>query len=212
MKKIVVIVLIVLAIGVILGFSVLNKSNNQDKQIENVVKNETEEVESTITQRNNILIAYYSRTGNTQTIANYINQAIGGDTFEIKTVNTYPEDYVEMKEIAKQEQEENARPELKSKIDNLDKYDTIFVGYPIWYGTMPMGVFTFLEQNDFSGKTVIPFCTHGGSGFGNSEEDIKNTIPKANIIKGLSFRGDDVELDETKTEVAEWIRKLDIKK
>jgi len=153
------------------------------------------------------LIAYYSRkgqnyvggsivnlpVGNTKVVAKKIQAMIGGDLFEIDTVEAYPKDYTETTNVAMDEKKENARPELTETVDNMDSYDVIYLGYPNWWGTFPMAVFTFLESYDFSGKTIIPFCTHEGSGLGNSERDIKKLGPKANVESGLAIRGGSVK-------------------
>ena len=157
-----------------------------------------------------ILIAYYSRTGNTRSVAQEIQKNVGGDLFEIKTTNTYPEEYQATTEQAKTEKNNNFRPELAAKVPNIDSYDVIFVGYPIWWGTMPMGVFSFLEQHNLAGKTVIPFCTHGGSGFGDSVSDIKKTSPQANVVQGLALRGS--EAGKSQTEIANWLKSIGMAK
>ena len=124
---------------------------------------------------NHILIAYFSHTGenynvgviekgNTHIVADMIAEETGGDLFEIATVNPYPDTYEECTEVAMQEQRENARPELTAQVENMEQYDTVYLGYPIWWGELPMAVYTFLESYDFSGKTIVPFCTHEGSG------------------------------------------------
>jgi len=154
-----------------------------------------------------ILIAYYSRkgqnyvggsivnlsVGNTEVVAKKIQAMIGGDLFEIDTVETYPKDYTETTKVAMDEKKGNARPELTETVDNMDSYDVIYLGYPNWWGTFPMAVFTFLESYDFSGKTIIPFCTHEGSGLGNSERDIKKLCTNANVESGLAIRGGSVK-------------------
>jgi len=153
------------------------------------------------------LIAYYSRkgqnyvggsivnlpVGNTEVVATKIQAMTGGDLFEIDTVEAYPKDYTETTNVARNEKRENARPELTAIVDNMDSFDVIYLGYPNWWGTFPMAVFTFLESYDFSGKTIIPFCTHEGSGLGNSERDIKKLCPKANVKTGLGIRGGSVK-------------------
>ena len=147
-----------------------------------------------------ILVVYFSRTGeeynvgkitkgNTEIVAEHIAQKVGGDTFEIKPATPYPDEYEPCTEIAKRELESNTRPALAKNIDNLAQYDTIFLGYPIWWGDMPMVLYTFLESGDFSGKTIIPFCTHGGSGLGNTERAIEKTCPNAKILDGLAIVG-----------------------
>lgn len=147
-----------------------------------------------------ILVVYFSRTGeeynvgkitkgNTAIVAEDIAQKVGGDTFEIKPATPYPDEYEPCTEIAKRELESNTRPALAKNIDNLAQYDTIFLGFPIWWGDMPMVVYTFLESGDFGGKTIIPFCTHGGSGLGNTERVIEKTCPNAKVLDGLAIVG-----------------------
>lgn len=164
----------------------------------------------------NILIAYYSRKGqnyvngtiknlakgNTAQVAEFIQQTVGGDLFEIQTVKEYAVDYTQCTKEAKEELRAGARPELKEYPDSLDSYDTIFLGYPNWWGTMPMACYTFLDAYDLSGKTIIPFCTHEGSGMGGSEREIKKLCPEAVVKKGLPIHG--AEAAEAKNEVAVW--------
>ena len=165
------------------------------------------------------LIAYYSRAGNnyvggsivnlpvgnTEVAANMIHKLTGGDLFKINTVKTYPADYTKTTEVAQQELRQNARPELTGRIDNMADYKIIVLGYPNWWGTMPMAVYTFLEAYDFSGKTIIPFCTHEGSGMGHSETDIKKLCANATVLKGLAIKGGSVQRSES--EIAAWLRK-----
>jgi len=153
------------------------------------------------------LLAYYSRkgqnyvggsivnlsVGNTEVVAKKIQAMIGGDLFEIDTVETYPKDYTETTKVAMDEKKGNARPKLTETVDNMDSYDVIYLGYPNWWGTFPMAVFTFLESYDFSGKTIIPFCTHEGSALGNSERDLKKLCPNAKVLPGLAIRGGSVK-------------------
>ncbi|MDR2198290.1 MAG: flavodoxin [Deltaproteobacteria bacterium] len=134
---------------------------------------------------NRILVAYFSWSGNAKALAKQIAEETGGDLFEIKTVTAYPETYNETIELAKQEQENNARPALSGSVENMERYGAVFLCYPNWWGTLPMGVFTFLESYDFSGKTIYPLVTHGGSRFGRSLDDIKKLSPKAVIGEGI---------------------------
>ena len=122
--------------------------------------------------------------GNTEVAAKMIWEITGGDLFRIETVNAYPEDYTETTEVAKQELRANARPELTGHLEIIASYDVIFLGYPNWWGTMPMPVFTFLEEHDFSRKTIVPFCIHEGSGLGHSEKDVAKLCPKVTLLKG----------------------------
>lgn len=167
-----------------------------------------------------ILIVYYSRKGenyfndsiksidkgNTEIVAEYVQKAVGGDLFEVETVRSYSEDYTKCTEEAKQELNENARPELKAYPDNFENHDVIFVGYPNWWGTMPMCMFTLLEKYDLSGKTIIPFCTNEGSGMGASERDLKRICNGAEIKKGLSIHGS--KADSSESQVAQWVKNL----
>jgi flavodoxin len=166
------------------------------------------------------LIAYFSRkgnnivggsivnlpTGNAEVIAKKIRELTGSDMFQIKTVKSYPDDYTETTNVAKEELRENARPELTETIDDMNSYDVIYLGYPNWWGTTPMAVFTFLESYDFSGKTIIPYCTHEGSGMGSSERDIKKLCPNAEVLSGLAIRGGSV--GKADKELASWLTKL----
>jgi flavodoxin len=136
-----------------------------------------------------ILIAYFSHGGNTRVVAEILQKEIGGDIFEIKTVQKYPQEYNPLIDIAKREQEANTRPSLATKVDDMSAYDTIFLGYPNWWGTMPIALFSFLEQYDFAGKTIIPFCTHGGRRLGSSVRDIERLCPEAIILEGLALDG-----------------------
>jgi len=164
------------------------------------------------------LIAYYSRKGqnyfggkiknlakgNTEIVAEFIQKAVGGDLFEIETVKPYSKDYYECTEEAKRELNENARPQLKKYLADLDGYDVIYIGYPNWWGTMPMAVFSFLERYDLTGKTIVPFCTNEGSRMGSSENDLAKLCAGAKIAKGLPIKGSSAAESEKK--VAEWAK------
>ncbi len=153
-------------------------------------------------ERSNILIAYFSKTGTTETAAKQIQKETGGDLFRIEVLNPYPDEYRATTEQARKELEENFYPLLKGKIENLDEYNTIFLGYPIWWGTMPMAVFSFLNENNLSNKKVIPFATHQGSGLGRSVEDLIKAIPYGKIEKnGIAIRG-----RTSQKNINEWIK------
>ena len=168
------------------------------------------------------LIAYFSRNGqnyvsgrivdlkvgNTEVVANMIQKITGGDMFHIESVTAYPKDYKEATEVAKNELRAKARPKLTGQVENMGAYDVIFLGYPHWWGTMPMPVFTFLESYDFSGKTIVPFCTHEGSGMGHTEQDIAKACPKATVLKGIAIHG--TSASSAESSVSSWIDKLNI--
>jgi flavodoxin len=164
-----------------------------------------------------ILIAYYSRRGNNYTSGGIVNLAIGnteiaakaiqklvgGDIFHIDPVKEYPVDYEKATQVAQAELRQGSRPVIKGRVEDMSRYDVIFLGYPNWWGTMPMVVFTFLEAYDFASKTILPFCTNEGSGLGHSESDIKKLCPKAKVLKGLAIRGSAVK--GAAGDVANWI-------
>lgn len=163
------------------------------------------------------LVAYFSRAGNnyvsgkivnlpvgnTKVVAGMIREITGGDVFRIDTVKSYPRDYTATTNVAKKELNDNSRPGLSSHVENMESYNVIFLGYPNWWGTMPMPVFTFLEEYDLSGKTIVPFCTHEGSGLGRSEKDISKLCPKATLLKGLAVHGSHVSA--AKKDVEGWL-------
>lgn len=166
-----------------------------------------------------ILVAYFSRTGenynvgyiekgNTHIVADMIEEQVGADMFEISTVTPYPDDYDECTESARQEQSENARPELNASVENMQDYDIIFLGYPNWWGDMPMAVYTFLESYDFSGKTIVPFCTHEGSGLSSTERSIASTCSGAEVLDGLAIRGSVAQnsQDQAQEAVIDWLK------
>jgi flavodoxin len=160
-----------------------------------------------------ILVAYFSWSGNAKALAGQIAQETGGTLFEIKTVKRYSDNYNECIEDAKQEQNRGDRPVLAGSVSNMAQYSAVFLCYPNWWGTLPMGVFTFLEAYDFSGKTIYPLVTHGGSRFGSSLNDIKKLCPRAVIGEGLSVSAFDTNpKDGTRVtvpnrDVTAWLRK-----
>ena len=141
--------------------------------------------------------------GNVEYIASIIQDTVGGDLFQIETVEQYPLDHDPLVDQAAQEQGEDARPELSTHIENLEQYDTIFLGYPNWWGDMPQALYAFLEEYDFSGKTIIPFCPHGGSGFSRTESTIAELQPGATVSEnGLEISRNDVA--GSRDQVVQW--------
>lgn len=136
---------------------------------------------------NSILIAYFSWSGNTEELAGMIQAETGGDLFAIEPETPYTNDYNTLLDVAQQEQADNIRPALATQVENWDQYDTIFVGYPNWWASIPMPIASFLEEYDFSGKTIIPFCSHGGGRFGQSLTAIAKLAPNAMMGEALSI-------------------------
>lgn len=145
-------------------------------------------------------------TGNTGVVADMIAQATGADLFSIRTVEQYPDTYDATIDQGQQERSEGARPELATHLENLDSYDTIFLGFPNWWGDMPMAVYTFLDEVDLSGKTVIPFVTSGGSGFSNTISTIQQMEPQATVQEGLSISGSSAT--GAQQQVESWLSEL----
>ena len=194
-------------------------------------QNETADSGSDQNTGSNILIAYFSvpedidisgidadagasvvvqngeAVGNMQFMAEAIQQAVGGDLFRIETEEEYPLDHDPLVDQAADEQSENARPALSTHIENLENYDTIFVGYPNWWGDMPQPMYSFFEEYDFAGKTIIPFNSHGGSGFSDTISTIEDMQPDAAVVEdGLTISRNDVVVSNQ--EVMEWAKEI----
>ena len=168
-----------------------------------------------------ILVVYFSRAGenydvgvieegNTAKLGRIIAEQTGADVFELVPVVPYPEDYDSCLEVATEEQQTDARPEYEGTIENWDQYDTVFIGFPIWWGEIPNIVYTFMEGYDFTGKTVIPFNTHEGSGQSHSQRDIEGLLSSATVLKGLAVRGGKAQNDAegTGADVANWLKQI----
>lgn len=167
------------------------------------------------------LVAYFSRAGenygvgviekgNTEIIAEMIAEKTDGKLFQIQPVNAYPETYDACTEVAQQERREGARPELAESVEDWESYDVIYLGYPIWWGDMPMAVYTFLESYDFAGKTVIPFCTHGGSGLSGTVQSIQTICAGAEVKDGLAVMGTTAQndRDEAQKQVEAFLQEM----
>lgn len=162
------------------------------------------------------LVIYFSHTGenymengienidkgNTEIVADTIKEITGADLFKVETVKNYPYNYKECCEVAEAELNNNIKPELKEYLDNIDNYDIIYIGGPVWYGHYPCAIFSLLEKLDFTNKTVKPFTTHEGSGLGNTMEDINKYCLGADIMKGLEIRG--CKAKTSKVKIEKW--------
>ena len=212
MKKVKIIIISLRALVVIggLAFVIIKNINTEDKQTLDVSITDEQGKEAELNLNSDkILVIYFSETGNTQKLAKLISDKVGGDFVRIETEKVYPEDYDELVDDAKKEKDNNDRPKLKELNINLENYDTIFVGYPIWWYQMPMAMYTFFDTYDFANKTIIPFNTHEGSGSSGTYEDIQKLEPKAKVLKGLPIRGGDMTSDQS-NKVDNWLKKLDI--
>ncbi|WIH88061.1 flavodoxin [Brachyspira pilosicoli] len=145
--------------------------------------------------------------GNAELIANWIAEETGGDLFSIKTQNKYSSDYDECLNQARKERDNNERPALVGRVNNIDDYDVIFLGFPNWWYTCPMAVFTFVESYDLSGKTIIPFCTHGTGGLSRTIRDLKNLLPEnCEVLEAIGVYRPEVK--NSKNKVLDWLKKL----
>ncbi|WP_051788808.1 flavodoxin [Pelosinus sp. UFO1] len=153
-----------------------------------------------------VLIAYYTRSGNARDVAQEIKQQFGGDLFEIQTRNAYPEAYPDVVLQAKNEIQQGIKPELKNKVQDIRSYDVIFIGTPVWWGTLAPPVSSFLSAYDFSGKTVIPFCTYKTTGLGGIVGDVKTILPNANVLNGIAVK--DGEVSQSKDAITVWLEGL----
>ena len=186
-------------------------SNVNDKSVKAASNNKNKKV----------LVVYFSRTrgvyggdlkkGNTARVAEYIQKKTDGDIYEIVPRKSYPNNYERTTEVAQEEQENNARPAIKGKLPNVRKYDTIFIGAPVWWGEYPMVVRTFLDNaKDLNGKTLIPFTTHEGSGLGNTTETLRRQFKKSTVRRGFSVNGNTVKENPRRVQrqVNDWLDDL----
>lgn len=179
-----------------------------------------------LTKDSKILVAYFSSAGNivtdqsvqgnigkgnTREVAELIHEQVGGDLFFIETVNKYSANYRNAIDEAMKELRADARPALASHVENIDDYDVIFLGYPNWWGTIPMPIATFLEEYDFSGKTIIPFCTYEDSGLGKSEADIAKLCPNTTILKALGLSEKTIESAQVQSAIDTWLKEVNVK-
>ena len=151
----------------------------------------------------NSLIVYFSWSGNTESVANEIQAQTGGDIFEIVPAEPYTDDYDALLDLAQEEQVNGARPAIAETVENFEQYDTVYFGFPNWWGDMPMILYTFLDEYDFSGKTIAPFVTSGGSGFSGTISTIESLEPDAAVTEGLSLGSS--EAGDPADAVSEWL-------
>ena len=208
MNKKVIILIIALIIVAVTGISIYTLSKDDDNTTTANQQSDNTSVENNESdlEAGNVLIVYFSQTGNTETVANIIHDNVGGDIVKLETTEAYPSDYDELVDYAHQEQQEDARPELSTVIENIEQYDTIFLGYPNWWGDMPMAIYTFLDTYDLSGKTIAPFITHGGSGLSGTPENIQEEELNASVTEGLAIDGD--EASDSSEDIVEWLNSL----
>ena len=221
MKRVLSLLIVLTLLFALAGCSADNSATESSSSTEKAItdSNETSSGEPAPTSDSKALVVYFSRTGeqygvgviekgNTAIVAEMIAEQTGADTFEIlPKEDNYPMTYDALTEVAKEEQNNNARPAIKDTVENFDSYDVIYLGYPIWWGDLPMICYTFLESYDFTGKTVVPFCTHAGSGNAGTQSKIQSVIPNADVKEVLAITGADAQndSDSVRTQVIDWL-------
>lgn len=209
-KKMIAVVIVVAALLIVgVGcFLFLNQGGSDE--IDNNLQNENNKqgAGNIDLKDKKVLVVYFSETGNTGKLAKLISDEVGGDFRRIETVKPYPKGG-ELFDYTKKERDNDERPELKEIDVNIGDYDVVFVGYPIWWYTLPMPIYTFFDKYDFDGKIIVPFNTHEGSGEGGTYSTIKDWESDAKVLDGLAIRGGDMESDQT-TRVRNWLKGLDL--
>ena len=207
---------ITLLLASLVLFSCGNQANaqNNTKEKANIITAEYKENSANAiniaANDNKILVVYFTWGGNSRTLAGYAKDITGGDICEIVPAQPYPSQYRATTQQAREELDNNYLPEIKNQINNLSSYDAIILVYPNWWGTIPQIVKRFLQDNDFSGKTIAPICTHEGSRMGRSLTDIRALCPNSTITEGLDVRGGSV--GSARNTVRDWINKIGVNK
>lgn len=185
--------------------SMQSEENSEDENVSEDTSGSNEESNTEAAAENGeILVAYFSHSGNTKKIAEEIQSKTDADLFEIKTANAYSDDYNTVLDEAKAELNDNARPELSEKVTDISQYQTVILGYPIWWDDMPMALYSFLDEYDLSGKTVLPFCTYGGSGLSGTDKNIQSEEKDAKVTDGLAIS--DSALDDADGDIDKWLK------
>ena len=188
-----------------LSFAPSDKQNEEQSD-----PDDTEETSETAETALKSLVVYFSWSGNTENVANAIKEQTDSDIFEIVPATPYSDDYDTVVDLAQQEQRDNARPEIADSIENFAEYDVVYVGFPNWWGDMPMILYTFFDSYDLSGKTIAPFCTSGGSGLSNTVNEMKELEPGATVTYGLHI-GSSASSDPDDT-VGKWLSEIGLAK
>ena len=231
MKKLLITVLCLLLICGLSACGGGDKQPNRDNPVQTADKQDNKQ-ENEAPEKGRVLVVYFSMPetsnpdnmtneednsvvvidgqvlGNTQYMAQVIQQTTGGDIFRIEPAEPYPTDHRTLLDLAAEEQKNNTRPAIAAQIENFADYDTVFVGYPIWWSDLPMIMYSFFEKYDFGGKTLIPFSTHGGSSFAGTPATIQQLEPEAAMLEGLTISRNDIQ--EAEQEIVDWVNGLDI--
>lgn len=207
MNKKVLVLIIVLVVFVLIGGGIylFTKDSGENNEIAPVNNNNNND-ENNETDELSTLVVYFSNSGNTEILANFIHNYVGGDIVALEPTVAYPEEYNDLLDVSQEEQQSDARPEFNDLNIDIEDYDTIFIGYPNWWGDMPMIIYTFFDTYDLSGKTIAPFNTSGGSGLSRTVGTIRELEPDATVTEGFTVLSDNV--DNAMSDVEEWIDSL----
>lgn len=201
----------IFSILIILSFMLLyGGCQNNSKEKNNPPSNSTDQsvIEQSAKTDTKSLIVYFSWSGNTKNLAQTIQSQTNADIFEIEAVVPYGDDYDTVVDLAQEEQRADARPAITNQIENINEYDVIYVGYPNWWGDMPMILYTFFDNYDLSNKTIAPFCTSGGSGLSNTVNEIKNLEPNAAATNGLHIGSSSV--NNSDNTIRQWLQEINL--
>lgn len=203
-------VLVIIASAV--GYYFLQNQDGLSVGINDSIVNEDQKTGTTTLDSQKVLVVYFSYGGNTQKLAKEVYDQVGGDFRRIEPEVAYPSGD-EVYDLSKKEQDNDERPAIKDLDIDMNKYDTVFIGYPIWWYTYPQVILSFFDQYDLSDKTIVPFVSHGGSGMSGTEEDMENYLASKNItvLDGLAVSRNNIESDQGDT-VANWLEELGFKK
>lgn len=204
MKKILTVMLALALIFAMTACSNTDKVTGEDSPAEE------HSTKLSATEESKGLVVYFSWSGNTENVANSIREQTGSDIFEIVPQISYSDDYDTVVDLAQEEQRTDARPEISGSIDNIEQYDVVYVGYPNWWGDMPMILYTFFDTYDLSGKRVVPFATSGGSGLSNTISTIKGLEPDAEVLEGLALSSS--QASDPDSHVIDWLNNLGLAK
>lgn len=210
-------IIAVVAIALIALDVFQSRSNNQATTTSSQTSSQKSTSSKPVKKDGKTLIVFFSRSGSnypndnlkighTHQMANWIADKTGGTQYEVVPADPYPSSYNATVSRSEEEQSSNARPKIKNPLPNLDDYDTIFIGYPIWDGELPMIMRTFLDKENLNGKTVVPFSSNAGSAWGNTLDTIKKQYPKADMKKGFEVEG--TEVDNSKDQIDSWLTNL----
>ena len=204
--------IVLLMMGLVVSTSCSGNTSKDAKS-----KMEKKGTDNKMETKGKVLIVFFShagenysvgniKVGNTKLVADEIQKVTGGDEFEIVAEKSYDMPYDALTKLAKEEQEKNEKPAFKGEVKDIDQYDTVFIGGPIWWGTYPQVMFTFFDKYDLGGKTIVPFSTHEGSGLGSVVSDLKRLYPKANFKQAFDIYGHQVRGGEAKIDA--WLKGL----